>query len=259
MINECHGPDDKRIIPRPSSAVGAIAHNNALAEFCAPWLSHRMASAAEDRRKALKDYIKSQDGLKVKPWCKEAGVSDGTVRNFLAGKSRSLRHETLQKLAKARDATVADLIGEKLTPAKPGRDVIAIPGLEVRAAMGGGVEVSDEVAGQPFYFRKAFAERVSRGRPGNLRVIELTGDSMEPTLSDGDVALVNLGATDVASAPGVYCLWNGRGLVVKRLAFIPGQAGKLRIKSDNPLDDTDEVDAEDVRIIGRVMWRGGLI
>jgi phage repressor protein C with HTH and peptisase S24 domain len=219
-----------------------------------------MASASEDRRQALRSFMKER-GLKAKPWADRAKVADGTLRGFLKGRTDSLTHSTLQKLAEAADATIAEIIGERPPQARPGREIITIQGLNVQAAMGGGVEISDEPAGEPFYFRKSFIDRIGKSRPARLRVIELIGDSMEPTLREGDVALIDLNSLNVMQAPGVYCIWSNTGLAVKRVAALPGTRPKLRIQSDNRTlyDHVDEVDADDVRIIGRVVWRGGTV
>jgi phage repressor protein C with HTH and peptisase S24 domain len=91
-----------------------------------------------------------------------------------------------------------------------------------------------------------------------LRVISLKGDSMEPTLSDGDIALVRIGEGDPVNEPGVYCMWDGNGLMVKRLQVLPGTVARFRILSDNSaLYPPYEVSAEDVRLIGRIIWRAG--
>lgn len=219
-----------------------------------------MPRPSELRRSAIQNFMKAR-GLKMKPWADKAGIAEGTIRGFLKGRADSLTHSTLQKLADAADATVAELIGEKPAQPRPGREIVTVQGLNVQAAMGSGVEISEEPAGEPFYFRKSFIERIARNRPARLRVIELVGDSMEPTLNEGDVALIDLNSTDVMQAPGVYCIWSMSGLAVKRVSAVPGARPKLSIQSDNRAlyDQVREVDAEEVRVIGRVVWRGGMV
>lgn len=258
LIDERHAVDHKGNIFPLSTISGRLGENHPASNRRPPCNSLMMVTASEEKRAALRRFMKAR-GLKAKPWAVAAGLDPATVRHFLNGPANSMRHETLEKLAKAADATISELIGEKIQTPRLSRDVVAIQGLDVQASMGGGVEVSDESATEPFFFRKTFVDRVSPGHGTSLRVIELTGDSMEPTLSDGDVALIDLNAINVASAPGVYCLWNGTGLVVKRVQVIPGAKHMLRIKSDNTNYEPDVVDPEDVRIIGRVIWRGGMV
>jgi phage repressor protein C with HTH and peptisase S24 domain len=229
-----------------------------LAEFCATAQNEDMSRerSSDEKRAAFRRFMAERE-LKVKPWSQLAKVGDGTVRNYLEGRTESLTHTTLEKLAFAANATIAELIGEMAGSPRPGKDLIAIHGLKIEAGLGGGVDVSEEPLGEPVYFRKTMIERLTRGKRSQLRVIDLRGDSMEPTLFDGDRAMIDLNDVDVAGNPGVFCLWDGTGLVVKRLQLIPGEHTMVRIKSDNARYDTIDVDAQAVRVIGRVVWRSG--
>lgn len=215
-----------------------------------------MPRPADKRRDAIRHFMTVRD-LKIKPWTKTAMVGEGALRNFLNGRTESLTHSTLEKLAFAANATIGELIGEMAGSPRPGKELIAIHGLKVTAGLGGGVDVSEEPLGEPVYFRKSMIERLTRGKRSQLRVIDLRGDSMEPTLFDGDRAMVDLNDVDVAGNPGIFCLWDGTGLVVKRLQVIPGKRPTVRIKSDNARYDPSDADAASLRIIGRVIWRSG--
>lgn len=240
---------------RLSSELPFPAQNNTLAGFRA--LSHnaQMTRDSDELRAAIRRFMKEND-LKPKPWAEQSGVSEGTLRAFLSGENDSITYKTLRRLADSANVPVSELIGEFAAGTKKGaKDQVLVPYLRVRASLGGGVDVVDETGGaSPFYFKKSLIDRVTRGKPSRLRVIELTGDSMEPTLLDGDHALVDLNATDVAGRPGIYCLWNGHGLVVKRVQTVPGKTPRLRIISDNAAYTPDEIDADEVHIIGRVIW-----
>lgn len=260
LIDESHGADHRGIKIPLSSLLGDQGTNDSLALHPARPNSWRMAAASEQRRTAIRRFMAAH-GLKAKPWAIKAGLSPKTLSNFLNRKAESLTHTSLDKLARAADATIAELIGERPSQPRSGRDVVTVQGLRVAASMGGGIDIAEEPTGEPFYFRRNFIERLSRGKPIRLRVIELTGDSMQPTLHEGDVALVDLNSSDVGQTPGIYCIWSATGLQVKRVTALPGARPKLRIQSDNRAlyEQADEVDAEDVRIIGRVVWRGGLV
>jgi len=91
-------------------------------------------------------------------------------------------------------------------------------------------------------------------KPSTGRIIEIVGDSMEPTLYSGDRILVDLTVTR-PSPPGLFVLWDGLGIVAKRVEHIPGSDPViLRILSDNPRHSPYERTAEEIRIIGRVIW-----
>jgi hypothetical protein len=55
---------------------------------------------AEKQRQQLRDFMQRHN-LKSYPWAKKAGISEGTIRNFLSGKSSSLTSSVIAKLAEA--------------------------------------------------------------------------------------------------------------------------------------------------------------
>lgn len=89
-----------------------------------------------------------------------------------------------------------------------------------------------------------------------VRLVEVIGDSMQPTLYPGDRIMVNT-ADRRPSPPGIFALWDGLGLVVKRVEHIPNTDPLIyRISSDNPHHATYERTEEEVNIVGRVVWYG---
>lgn len=214
----------------------------------------------ESTRDNLERFI-TQRGLKIKPWAKEAGLSDATVRSFLKGRTTSLSYSTLERLAQAAGATVDEMIGAKKQESNPipPDQLVGVKHLEVHASAGDGFEVTTEPEGEPYYFMKSWLEAMFGGHDGKLRVIHFRGDSMLPTIHDGDTGIVLTGLTTDDFMPGsIYVLWDGRGLVVKRLEAIISSRPRLRVISDNTALYTPyEIDADDARIVGKVLWRGG--
>ena len=93
-----------------------------------------------------------------------------------------------------------------------------------------------------------------RARAGDLRVITIDSDSMEPELSSGDRIMVDT-TQRVPVPPGIFVIWDGMGIVAKRIEHIlSSDPAKLRIMSVNPDYETYERDAEEVNVIGRVVW-----
>ena len=91
--------------------------------------------------------------------------------------------------------------------------------------------------------------------PGMLSVIEVEGDSMEPTLRDGDEILVDRAPRPLRS--GLHVIRLDDVLLVKRLE--PGPSGTLLVISDNPAYPRMERARADVAVLGRVVWKGGRI
>ena len=91
--------------------------------------------------------------------------------------------------------------------------------------------------------------------PGMLSVIEVEGDSMEPTLRDGDEILVDRAPRPLRS--GLHVIRLDDVLLVKRLE--PGPSGTLQVISDNSAYPRMERPRADVAILGRVVWKGGRV
>ena len=64
-------------------------------------------------------------------------------------------------------------------------------------------------------------------------MITITGDSMAPTLQDGDLVMID-GASIAPSPPGVFVLDDGVGLVAKRIDAVPNTDPQELLSSDNP-------------------------
>lgn len=65
------------------------------------------------RRAALKAFMAAK-GLKPHPWAQAAGMRSSALYNFLSGRTHSLNADSLQKLAKAANATVDEILSGKV-------------------------------------------------------------------------------------------------------------------------------------------------
>ncbi|AZF37731.1 prophage MuSo1, transcriptional regulator, Cro/CI family [Pseudomonas sp. R4-39-08] len=97
----------------------------------------------------------------------------------------------------------------------------------------------------------------------HLDVIYASGNSMEPTINDGDVLLVDESRVEPKDGQIFAMQSESKGTIVKRL--VKSDFEGWIIRSDNP-DKTrygDETlrdgEINEVRIIGRVVWRGGML
>ena len=86
-------------------------------------------------------------------------------------------------------------------------------------------------------------------------MIQVSGDSMEPTLAHGDDIMVDSSDAAERLRDGIYVVRLDDGLIVKRVEVGPKKAVHLR--SDNKLHpDIENVDLSRMAVIGRVMWAG---
>lgn len=135
-----------------------------------------------------------------------------------------------------------------------------IPRYDVRASAGpGAVVASGDLDGAGFMaFRTEWLRRLGIN-PQRAEVILAVGDSMEPTIHDGDVILVDRSIDKVVDN-GIYVVTLGNLVLVKRVQT--RRDGSAVLKSDNQRYDDEVVPAHelpDLKIEGRVRWFGRTI
>jgi hypothetical protein len=127
-----------------------------------------------------------------------------------------------------------------------------IPRLPLGASAGPGAHAAEEIPSGRLRFSNRWLKAQGL-EPVMLSVIEVEGDSMEPTLRDGDEILVD--RTPRPLRAGIHVIRLDDMLLVKRLES--GSGGSLRIISDNAAYPRMERLVDDVEVIGRVVWKGG--
>jgi phage repressor protein C with HTH and peptisase S24 domain len=137
-------------------------------------------------------------------------------------------------------------------------EYIRLPRYEVQASAGGGAVITSEQIVDYLSFRTDWLKSAKGISPKNLLLISVSGDSMEPTLANGDLIVVDTTEGRFKS-DAIYVLQQGDRLWVKRLHY--KLDGTVLVKSDNASKYEPELfkgdQLESLRIIGRVVWRGG--
>jgi phage repressor protein C with HTH and peptisase S24 domain len=143
-------------------------------------------------------------------------------------------------------------LGAPEAPNKSGLRLV--PKLAVGASAGGGALADGEALAGKVGFDETWLRRMGLD-PARLSLIRVAGDSMQPTLNDGDDIMVDTAAADRIPKKGIHVLRYDGTLMVKRLQ--PGKGGRLSILSDNPAySPLEDIDAKEVTVIGRVVWVG---
>ena len=146
----------------------------------------------------------------------------------------------------------------KPAPASPyaaPRGYSAVPEIDVRASAGPGTWNAElEEAKDTWLFADPLIRHEFRAKPEDLRMITVDGDSMEPVLSSGDRILIDV-SLKVPVPPGIFVIWDGMGLVAKRIEHVPhSDPPKVVLKSLNPEYDSYERLAGEIRVVGRAVW-----
>ncbi|HEV2567320.1 S24 family peptidase [Sphingomonas sp.] len=177
------------------------------------------------------------------------GRNPAYIQQFIKrGVPKKLDEEDRRKLARYFGVSEALLGGRNAAP----DDLISVPVLDVQASAGPGAFADSERPKARMRFDPSWLRGLTLD-PRQLSVIQVTGDSMAPTLHDGDDILVDRG--DRRFRDGIYVLRLDGALNVKRLLLEPGR--KVTIRSDNPVYPSwPSLDRGEVNLIGRVVWAG---
>lgn len=135
-------------------------------------------------------------------------------------------------------------------------DLVWVPSYGVEASAGNGTPVGDEQVIGRFAFKRGWLARKAL-KPERLVVITARGDSMEPTVRDGDILLVDRNVQRI-SADGMYIIERDNELYCKRLQRLFD--GGVTIMSDNTRYEPQQLSgetADSLNVTGRVIWIGG--
>jgi len=238
----------------------------------------------DDQWKSRLEAEMARQGLDMKALSVRAGLGETYVRDALKrGRGGSL--PALNKLAGALGRSLDWLIAgtgggdpppirrfdsnvdRRLVDAKAANPSTIFE-VDVRAgAGGGGVPVEAYVhddqgncyaaaaVAAEWTLPETIVQGVLHSAPRHIRVFEVIGDSMEPRLYEGDRVFIDLRYT-VPSPEGIFALWDGYGLVIKRLQIVMGsEPMRVRIISVNASYAPYEAGADEIRIVGRFAGR----
>ncbi len=199
--------------------------------------------------------LASEKGVSLSGLSEMIGRNSTYLQQFIRkGSPRKLEEGDRRTLARFFGVAESELGGAEdisLT-ATPKRDWVDVPRLPLGASAGGGALAYEEAPIGAF----RFSARWLRGQglePAMLSAIAVAGDSMEPTLRDGDEILVD--RTPRPLRDGIHVIRAGDALLVKRLDT--GRPGAVTLVSDNPAYRPIELAPDEVQVIGRVVWKSG--
>lgn len=125
----------------------------------------------------------------------------------------------------------------------------------VTASAGGGSFVDEESIIERLAFPSAYLNRITKSHPRHLAIIGVKGDSMERTLSDDDVVMIDTSKHDL-SFDGLFVIRDdGASLLVKRIGR-GSRKGFVTVISDNSAYGSTERPREDIEVVGKVIWIG---
>ena len=196
--------------------------------------------------------LSAERGASLAALSRMIGRNSSYLQQFVTkGSPRKLEEEDRRKLADFFGIAESEL-GAPDDHGEPRGDYVEIPRLPLEASAGPGATAAQEISFDSFRFSRRWL-REQGLEPGKLSAIRVMGDSMEPVLHDGDEILVD--TRDQPFRDGIHVVRLDDTLLVKRIASQGG--GRFSLLSQNLAYPPVTVAADDLRIVGRVVWKGG--
>jgi phage repressor protein C with HTH and peptisase S24 domain len=222
-----------------------------------------------------------QIGLDQPAMSERVGISQSAISQILSGKVGSSRHlpqiaaalsVNLNWLIGATDQLIdmldengdeiseddlriramqipptAEMIADKL-------DSIMIPEIDISYSMGGGSVIADHHSGHMRPFPREWLRPLIKGGFDEVFIARGEGDSMQPTLLDGDIVIVDTAQKSVDRQDRLWALAYGDLGMIKRVRKL--HDGGYQINSDNAAVSPFTVYDDEMHIVGRVIWIG---
>ncbi|MFV0409971.1 MAG: helix-turn-helix transcriptional regulator, partial [Paracoccus sp. (in: a-proteobacteria)] len=207
------------------------------------------------------DRALKQKGLSDAAASKLAVGHPSLIKNLRMPREGDKRYNwtALEKLAEALDLELYFGPHRDVSPVATtefaGDEFAAVPRYDVEFSAGPGLENVEDMPTGAIAFRRDWLDR-KKISPGHSMVVSVKGDSMVPTLHDGDLVLVDRRRT-TPRGRRIYALIGPDGEArVKRVERLPNT---LLLQSDNeqiPTELIPEAEADRIQILGEVVWWG---
>ena len=171
---------------------------------------------------------------------------------------RRLTTDWMEKIARALDVLPEDLMsdnhGERVVIPEVAAHTFAHNNPSAKGKKNqAGVAEGQDIVSEWSLPKQLLANQV--GSHSTMRIIQVMGDSMQPEFNPGDRVMVNT-ADRMPSPPGVFVLWDGFGLIIKRCEMVPhSKPPRVILSSANTKYATYEMESKELDIQGRVVGK----
>lgn len=126
-----------------------------------------------------------------------------------------------------------------------------IPMTGAALSAGGGAFTDSESVRDCYAFKKDWLIRTVTAAK-NAVLVGVIGNSMEPTMYNGDVVMLDSGRTHIYDG-NIYALRLDDTIMIKRLSLRPDD--KIKVISDNGTEhESYMTDRKEIHIIGQIIW-----
>lgn len=204
----------------------------------------------------------NERGISQAELARRVGVAQQTIHKLITGGSRTSAH--LHRIARELGTTADYLTGETDDPSEgalptpTAKDIaqqLDLVGIEqIDLAFGLGATFADgPIGAELMHFPRQWVDAITSSPPALLTWTRGRGDSMFPTINDGDLILLDRSQRRVAEQDALWAFTVGDLAAIKRLRI---KGDRVVILSDNPAVPPDEEPIEEVNIVARVAFVG---
>ncbi len=195
-----------------------------------------------DQQRAALAALVARDGTSLATLSRLVGRNAAWMQQYL-------RRGTPRLLPERERGLIAGFFGvdEAMLGGAAGPAIVRVPRLAIAVSAGPGRLVTSEATVASAGYAAEDLARLGLA-PADAAILDVHGDSMLPTLMDGDRILVDRGRRVPGARGGVWVLRCEDELLVKRLVR---DGGEWRILSDNAPERRASVDS--VEVLGRVV------
>lgn len=160
--------------------------------------------------------------------------------------SAAVQDEIRQSLRRVDQAkSISEDVAEKF-------DLVEVHQIDLAFGLGGTFSDSP-VETQSLHFPRTWLESITKTPPAMLTFARGRGDSMLPTMMDGDIVLIDRSQRSVREQDAIWAFTVGDIAMIKRLRV---RSETVQILSDNDRVPPDEAHPEEVNVVGRVVFIG---
>jgi phage repressor protein C with HTH and peptisase S24 domain len=125
---------------------------------------------------------------------------------------------------------------------------------EIDLAYGLGGQFSDgPVEVRTHHFPRDWVRSITATPASMLTIARGRGDSMQPTIQDGDMVIIDRSQRTIREQDAMWALTIGDFAMIKR---VRSRGERIQILSDNTLVPMDEAHHEEINVVGRVIFVG---
>lgn len=192
------------------------------------------------------------------------GVKQPSIGRLISGDTKTTRY--LDLIARALDTTAEYLRGETDEPGRaglgdrrpafrgaepePDRDTVELDEIDLRYGLGGQY-LDGPVETTKRKFSRSWLRMFTDSAPEHLVWTSGSGDSMEPTIKDHDIVLIDRSDVKVEFGDKFWAIAYGQVGMIKRLRPMPD--GGVKILSDNQLVPPETAYDDEMHVVGRVV------